>query len=394
MRQAAGFSPSGGRASVARWCVLLVSLTACGGASAPAAVSSPSLVGESSVPERPCPPLRVPGSSGECSFVAPIEAEEVAVRFKSGETPGGQVTLRGTLSVPRWSPDGPAPRRVPGVVLVQGSGPQSREGWIAGDLRGRYAQPIPVLTRLAAALSQHGYVVMRYDKRTCTPRADAGCRGLAEDARAATWPDLVGDVVAATEVIRARADVDPDDVILLGHSQGATLALEAQRRVNPSALVLLSGTYSPIDEVIGRQLAWMRTHKMSLIEGSERQRAELQVNQLEATLAAISAGRVADDVLFMNARASFWRDWIQASARTGGWLLSFDRPLLYVGGGDDQNVDDQERLAVLKALSGRHGMEVVLLPELSHALHRRHGAGELDPDAVDVLLEWLYRVPR
>ena len=26
--------------------------------------------------------------------------------------------------------------------------------------------------------------------------------------------------------------------------------------------------------------------------------------------------------------------------------------------------------------------------------HRRHGVGELAPDTVDVLLEWLYRVPR
>jgi len=124
----------------------------------------------------------------------PYDEEEVAY-------PSGEVTLAGTLTLP------PGDARVPGLLLITGSGPQDRNEEILGH------KPFLVI---ADHLTRAGYAVLRVD--------DRGVGGSTGSDELATFDDLLGDVLAGVELLRAHPRVDADLVGLLGHSQGGMLA--------------------------------------------------------------------------------------------------------------------------------------------------------------------------
>ncbi|HEY1605734.1 MAG TPA: alpha/beta fold hydrolase [Allosphingosinicella sp.] len=107
----------------------------------------------------------------------------------------GAVTLRGTLCLPR------SRGRHPAVVLVHGSGPQTRWGTM------RY---------IADRFARSGVAVLIYDKR--------GSGDSGGDWRSATYEDLARDALAAVAILAARPDVDPHRIGLVGHSQGGAIA--------------------------------------------------------------------------------------------------------------------------------------------------------------------------
>jgi dienelactone hydrolase len=131
------------------------------------------------------------------------------------------VTLRGTISKPRWSR-----KPYPGVVLVHGSGPLTREH-LTGDVR---------------SLVQHGFAVLAYDKRGAG--ASSG-----EYLRQSRYPAetllrrLAADAGAAFDQLAADPDVDSSRLGFFGASQAGwiiPLAAELTRRP-PRFNVILSG---------------------------------------------------------------------------------------------------------------------------------------------------------
>lgn len=134
------------------------------------------------------------------------------VRFTNGEIP-----LRGTMFVPNSK--GPHPA----VVLLHGSGPQTRESYV------RY---------FADQFARNGIAALIYDKRN-TGRTDIP---LAQQG-GGTFGDLADDATAAVRYLRARPDVaDPRRIGLWGLSQGAWIAPMAAERIEGIAfLVLVSG---------------------------------------------------------------------------------------------------------------------------------------------------------
>jgi pimeloyl-ACP methyl ester carboxylesterase len=129
------------------------------------------------------------------------------VQFSSGA-----VRLGGTLTLPA------AAGRHPAIVLVHASGAATRE------------QIFP----LARFLIRHGIAVLGYDKR--------GVGESTGDWNAASFEDLAGDVVAAVDYLKTRADVDPAKIGLFGWSQaGWVMPLAAVRRPDIAFLISLSG---------------------------------------------------------------------------------------------------------------------------------------------------------
>jgi alpha-beta hydrolase superfamily lysophospholipase len=143
------------------------------------------------------------------------------VRFTSA---GGAV-LAGTITVPDR---GRAP--FPAVVLVHGSGPENRDEAIG---------PNPIFLQLANALSNAGYVVLRYDKRG-VGESTGGEHGGTRD-------ELLADVRAAVAFARARSAVDARRVFLLGHSEGGELVPSvAARDPRIAGIVLLAPPALPL----------------------------------------------------------------------------------------------------------------------------------------------------
>jgi dienelactone hydrolase len=134
------------------------------------------------------------------------------VRFASGDVP-----LRGTLLVPNSR--GPHPA----VILLHGSGPQTRESYI------RY---------FADQFARNGIAALIYDKRN-TGRTDIP---LSQQGMG-TFAELADDAAAAVRYLRARPDaVDPRRIGLWGLSQGAWIAPLAAEKIEGIAfLILVSG---------------------------------------------------------------------------------------------------------------------------------------------------------
>lgn len=136
-----------------------------------------------------------------------LSDEEREVTFQSGD-----FILYGTLSIPAHLNT----QKLPGVVLVPGSGPQDRdETFLAGGMS------FKPFKELSATLKKEGFIVLRYDKREFTMIQ----RKAPKEAFDTMLPDIsIEDASAAIDFIKNLEEVDPQRVFLVGHSEGATLS--------------------------------------------------------------------------------------------------------------------------------------------------------------------------
>ena len=185
--------------------------------------------------------------------------------FRSGEH-----TLAGTLTVPE------SDTQVAAAVLVSGSGPIDRD---SNMKRAR----LGVMAQVAEYLARRGIATLRYDKR-----------GVGEsdgDYRAAGFFDNVSDARAAVAALRARSEIDPESVFVVGHSEGALIATElAADEAPPAGIVLLAGAAQPGKTVLrwqAEQLARTLPTPVKLVMRLLRQDVaktqEKRFAQLEAT---------------------------------------------------------------------------------------------------------------
>ena len=183
------------------------------------------------------PPLagmRRPGPDYNAPAGAAYTAEQVrvTVRPAAGDTFG----LGCTLTKPRRG--GP---RFPAAITLTGSGSQDRDEnlW---PLVPDYRLFRDVAVRLAAA----GIAVLRCD--------DRGFGASGGPVERATMVDFAEDARARLAWLRARPDIDPERLAVIGHSEGGIVgpmvALDDRRL---AALVLMAGTGKDMEAVVRDQ---------------------------------------------------------------------------------------------------------------------------------------------
>ncbi len=177
---------------------------------------------------------------------------EQAVTFPSR----GGLRLAGTLTWPALPGAAlPGAARVPGLVLIAGSGPTDRDGNQA-ELH------TDLLKQIATRLAQAGIAALRYDKR--------GIGGSKKDVKPEEWSDFaawegfVGDAADALAFLQQQPGIDASRTGMLGHSEGGLLALQAARDIAvthaaggpqpPAVLVLASTPGRRLDMVVHDQL--------------------------------------------------------------------------------------------------------------------------------------------
>lgn len=170
---------------------------------------------------------------------APSEQE---VQFTSGND-----TLYGSLLLPDMQPG----QKVPAVVIISGSGPTDRDG-NTPLLDGK----IDANRNFAQALANMGIASLRYDK---LGTGKTGLASFADHLADIGFNLFVDEAQAAYGFLRSRPEIDPQRVMLLGHSEGGLIALIVANQLKgtpdqPAALALAAPLGSPYLETVRRQL--------------------------------------------------------------------------------------------------------------------------------------------
>jgi pimeloyl-ACP methyl ester carboxylesterase len=306
----------------------------------------------------------------------------------------GKCRLSGTLTVP--SGEGP----FAAVALLSDSGPQDRDS----DLQGYHLFGI-----LADYLTRHGIAVLRFD--------DRGVGQSSGDYSRATTADFATDAQAALAFLRKNPLLAPQQVGLIGHGEGANIALlaAAQPQSAPAFVASLAGYGQPGRDVLRRQQGEI----MRLIgtDGTQIKAAQVLYDQLidavrqtpnqaaarAKVVALLRSSNTALDEPMARARA------VQLTSPWSRFFIDFNPanslpqvqcPVLLLNGTADLQVGAAHNMAVLqKGLHQGHApVEAHRLPGVNHWFQPDPTewpivAGErqaaFSPAALDYLRVWL-----
>jgi uncharacterized protein len=255
----------------------------------------------------------------------------------------------------------PAPRLVPAVVLVQGSGVTDRDGTIG---------PNTPIADLARGLADRGIASIRFD---------------------APGPAAEPAAAAIRELASARG-VDPQRIFLLGHAEGAAIAPRLAERGSVRGLVLLAPAARPVDE---RMIEQARTGA-SLVGDPDA--AELQASFLAEKFVTVKDPKSVTDPLILGRPAAYWRDLMSVDLVRK--LPSTKVPVLVLQGENDFEVRKDLDFDVLRSSVGSAGGRIAYrsFPGLNHYFIAIDGAssgseygapGSFDADAIGVIADWI-----
>ncbi len=179
-------------------------------------------------------PLKVVRVDKAVEIVRPQEPKkpypyiEEEVKYDNKEA---GITLAGTLTLPAEKASFPA------VLLITGSGPQDRNETIYNH------RPFLVL---ADYLTRRNIAVLRVD--------DRGVGESTGDFSDATTEDFASDVLAGIEYLKTRKEINPEQIGLIGHSEGGLIApMVAVQSPDVAFIVLMAGT-----GLIGEEILYLQ----------------------------------------------------------------------------------------------------------------------------------------
>ncbi len=259
----------------------------------------------------------------------------------------GGAQIAGVLTIPSRSA-----RPLPTIVMAPGSGPQDRDETIG---------PNKIFLQLANALSNHGYAVLRYDKRGIGKSI-----GTDADLRR----NAVADIDAAFHYAQTLSEVDKRRIYLLGHSEGAAgVPIVAARESGIRGIILLAPPAIPLTQVIAKQA--------HLSDAAYRKRL---------------AGAAAPVRAFVRS----WADYVPA--RT---IAKVRCPILVIQGAKDFQVLPGDLPTLVNAAkAANRNITVRILPDDDHiflkvppgresTLAEYYVAGYIDPAVASTILGWL-----
>jgi len=241
--------------------------------------------------------------------------------------------------------------RLPAVVLIGGVESDDRDGTAFG---------VPILANLAAGISQAGFLAVRYDKRGY---GQSGGRR-----ESATISDLSDDLRAIVKWLSDRKDVDSKRIVVLGHGEGAWLALLAASRDRRIGGVISVDAPS----TTGAELALeQQQHALDRLKATPAERQQ-KIDLQKKIQAAVLSGKGWEDVP-PDLRKQADTPWTQS-------VLSFDparviedvrQPMLFLHAELDRQipVTHVERLVDLaRKESKSKSVEVVTIRGVNHLL--------------------------
>jgi len=297
----------------------------------------------------------------------PYVEEQVTFPNKAAE-----VTLAGTLTRPQTG--GP----FPAVVLIAGSGPNSRDENVMGH---------KVFLVLADYLTRHGIAVLRYDKRGIGASTGSYIK--------ATTADFAADALSAVAYLKQRKEIASDKIGLIGHSEGGVIApIVASQSQDVKFIVLMAGT-----GLTGERILYLQAALIAQAEGAPpkeiaRQRAlqeqmfavvkqEKDPAVAEKKLEALEVRAIAQLPPAEKKTAQSQLQQAQAGTKTlltpwFRYFLTYDPktalrkvhcPALVLNGSKDLQVPPKENLPAIQAALQEAGDKDVTVKELNGLNH-------------------------
>jgi len=304
----------------------------------------------------------------------PYEAKNVTFGSKDAR-------LAGTLCVP----NGKGP--FPAIILLHGSGPQSRWGTL------RY---------IADVMARHGIAALCWDQRGS---GDSGGEWYRSN-----YNDLVSDAIAGIDLLKSTPHVAPAKIGVYGHSQGGTVAAELAVR-EPTLAFVIAG--SPIvgkvydqdlyrvRNMLAKQFAPAEVDKAMAYFGYwvDVARTGAGHGQLDAATAQVKSEKWFDSVQAPGPQSYIW-SYYPTIANTDTLPLwrQIHVPVLILYGGHDA-IEDVPQYALGADTQLRTGQNpdytVVILPRARHELSVDPEPGALydwrrpSPGLYDLLVAWI-----
>jgi hypothetical protein len=275
---------------------------------------------------------------------------------------------------------------VPAVVLVHGSGPHDRDETILANRPFR---------DLAAGLASRGIAVLRYDKRTFGANA-----ATLRDAESITFDEeTVDDAVTAAQWLLRTMGVDPERVIVLGHSQGGMAAPRiAQREPHVRALVLLATPARPLEVLLLEQ-----TRYLAALDHGATARVEAALQDMETRIARVQSPELAQTVardLPQGVPATWWLSLRGYSPVDVAKSLA--KPTLLLQGDRDFQVTATDFALWKSAIGAEPWAQLQLLPGLNHLFEAGQGPStpaeyakpsHVSADVITRIAEWILALP-
>jgi pimeloyl-ACP methyl ester carboxylesterase len=320
---------------------------------------------------------------GLAARAAPVEQD---ISFHGS----GGVVIAGTLTLPESASDG---RRVPAVLLMQGSGPTDRDGNQGPALRP------DLLRQLAEVLAEEDIASLRFDKRGM--HANRSTLPARQDELSAffEWSAFVGDARQAFAFLTAHPTIAANRVGVVAHSEGGLIALDMAARYSPQprALVLTATAGRPIGQVIRDQLSAALDQQ----QATEQQRQFFLDADQRIQAEILASGKVPANIhpglaaLYPSYAGSFLKS--QLALDPIVLAAQFNGPILVITGTADVQVSatrDAGRFAAALA-QRKDGSEVVTPPDVTHNLKTVVNnddpgvTGKLDSRVKDRIVHWL-----
>jgi dipeptidyl aminopeptidase/acylaminoacyl peptidase len=270
---------------------------------------------------------------------AAFTAEQVTI-------PVATYTLAGTLLMPK---SGKAPYSA--VVMITGSGLQTRDSRIALPGLEQYAPFKQIAERLASS----GVAVLRVDDRGI-----GGSTGR-ETLATATTTSLAEDTRAQIAWLRARTGVDPKRIIVIGHSEGASIAsMIAASDPTIAGIVLMAGVAKRGADVSFEQQDDLLKSDTTMNEATK---ASMREKQKEAVKAILEDREIPGQPVVPWMREYFKYDPLPT-------LRKVKQPVLILQGERDRQVDQAHAAMLERALrdAGNARVRAIVFPTLNHLI--------------------------
>lgn len=272
-------------------------------------------------------------------------------------------------------PDG----RWPAVLLVPGTGPIDRDETVSG---------VPIFRQLAWTLTDHGFVVARYDKRGF---GQSGGR-----AESATLEDYAQDVREMVRHLQRRDDVDRDRIVAVGYGEGGWIGLLAARRENRIKGLALLATPGATGEAFVLEQQRDELRRTGATEDERQERIDLQTRIHRAVLGDGGWDGI-PDALRRQADTPLFRSFLAFDPTEE--LRRMRQPLLLIQGAADRLVPPfhGQLLERIARLRGRREstVELATLDGVNHLLLAadgpEQGNREITPRVAELIIDWIGR---